>query len=57
VVAAVKAAGYAGATTTLSGWARPDDNTYTLPRLRVLRGTTPRELLREITAWRFADPA
>jgi peptidoglycan/xylan/chitin deacetylase (PgdA/CDA1 family) len=45
VIAAVKAAGYVGATTVAPGWARPSDDPYRLPRLRVLGGTTPQALL------------
>jgi peptidoglycan/xylan/chitin deacetylase (PgdA/CDA1 family) len=45
VIAAVKAAGYVGATTVVPGWARPGENAYRLPRLRVLGGTSPRALL------------
>src|SRR5262249_49457035 len=48
VVAAVKSAGYAGATTVVPGWAHPGDDRYRLPRLRVVRGTSPQELLRQI---------
>jgi peptidoglycan/xylan/chitin deacetylase (PgdA/CDA1 family) len=48
VVAAVQAAGFVGATTVVPGWARPADDLYELPRLRVLRGTTPAELLAQI---------
>jgi len=40
VIEAVKAAGYVGATTVAPGWARPADDPYRLPRLRVLGGTT-----------------
>jgi peptidoglycan/xylan/chitin deacetylase (PgdA/CDA1 family) len=48
VVAAVKSAGYVGATTVVPGWAHPRDDRYRLPRLRVVRGTSPQELLRQI---------
>jgi peptidoglycan/xylan/chitin deacetylase (PgdA/CDA1 family) len=50
VVAAVQGAGFVGATTVVPGWARPADDLYELPRLRVLRGTTPAELLAQIRA-------
>jgi len=50
VVAAVRAAGYLGATTVVSGWARPHEDTFTLPRLRVLAATTPSALLTQIAA-------
>jgi peptidoglycan/xylan/chitin deacetylase (PgdA/CDA1 family) len=52
VVAAVKAAGFVGSTTVVPGWARPDDDPYRLPRLRVLAGTSPRALLTQIAASR-----
>lgn len=55
VVAAVRAAGYVGATTVVPGWARPGENRYELPRLRVLGGTTPDELLALVADTR-ADP-
>lgn len=56
VVAEVKAAGYTGSTTVVPGWAGPDSEPYRLPRLRVLGGTTPEELLDELAAIR-SDPA
>ena len=37
VLAAVKAAGFVGATTVVPGWADPADDLYRLPRLRVVR--------------------
>jgi len=57
VIAAVKAAGFTGSTTVVSGWARPQDDPYRLPRLRVLGGTTPSELLALIAAARDDPPA
>jgi peptidoglycan/xylan/chitin deacetylase (PgdA/CDA1 family) len=45
VVAAVRAAGYLGATTTHLGWASPGDDAFTLPRLRVDGEMTPAALL------------
>jgi peptidoglycan/xylan/chitin deacetylase (PgdA/CDA1 family) len=45
VMAAVKAAGFEGSTTVVPGWARPAEDPYRLPRLRVLRGTSGSELL------------
>ncbi len=56
VIAAAQDAGYVGSTTTVPGWARPGDDPYRLPRLRVLRGTTPRELLALIDGSRSAPP-
>jgi peptidoglycan/xylan/chitin deacetylase (PgdA/CDA1 family) len=55
VLAAVKAAGYAGSTTVVPGWAHREDDPYRLHRLRVLGGTTPEQLLAQIAAVR-ADP-
>jgi peptidoglycan/xylan/chitin deacetylase (PgdA/CDA1 family) len=55
VVAAVKAAGYVGATTVSPGWARRSDDPYRLPRLRVLGGTDPHALL-ELLADSRNDP-
>jgi peptidoglycan/xylan/chitin deacetylase (PgdA/CDA1 family) len=54
VIAAVKAAGYVGSTTVVPGWARPDNNPYRLPRLRVLGGTSPQALLNLIIGSRDA---
>jgi peptidoglycan/xylan/chitin deacetylase (PgdA/CDA1 family) len=57
VIAAVKAAGYLGATTVIPGWARPGDDPYREPRLRVLGGTSPQELLAQIAQTRGAFSA
>jgi peptidoglycan/xylan/chitin deacetylase (PgdA/CDA1 family) len=57
VIAAVKSAGFTGSTTVVSGWARPHDDPYRLPRLRVLGGTTPSELLALIAGARGDPPA
>lgn len=56
VVAAVRAAGYVGATTVVPGWANREENRYELPRLRVLRGTTPSELLALVAGARDDPP-
>jgi len=56
VVDAVRAAGFVGATTVVSGWARPSVDPYTLPRLRVLGGTTPGQLLAQIADARGQQP-
>jgi peptidoglycan/xylan/chitin deacetylase (PgdA/CDA1 family) len=56
VVAQVKAAGYAGSTTVVPGWAGPTENSYRLPRLRVLGGTSPQALLGELAAIRSNSP-
>ncbi len=50
VISAVRAAGFEGSTTVVPGWASRLDDPYRLPRLRVLGGTTPAELLSQITA-------
>jgi len=56
VIAAVKAAGYVGSTTVSPGWARPSDDPYRLPRLRVLAGTSPQALLGLIAEARNDPP-
>jgi peptidoglycan/xylan/chitin deacetylase (PgdA/CDA1 family) len=56
VIAAVRAAGFVGATTVAVGWARPGDDPFALPRLRVLAGTTPAKLLTLIADARNAPP-
>lgn len=57
VVAAVRAAGYVGSTTVVPGWARPTENPFTLPRLRVLANTSPKTLLNQIANSRYSpDP-
>jgi peptidoglycan/xylan/chitin deacetylase (PgdA/CDA1 family) len=50
VTSAVRAAGYLGALTLVPGWASPQGNRFTLPRLPVVGGTTPTGLLQQITA-------
>ena len=57
VIAAVKAAGYAGSTTVVPGWAHREDDPYKLHRLRVLGDTSPQQLLAEIAAIRDDPPA
>jgi peptidoglycan/xylan/chitin deacetylase (PgdA/CDA1 family) len=57
VIAAVKSAGFTGSTTVVSGWARPHDDPYRLPRLRALGGTTPSELLALMAGARADPPA
>jgi peptidoglycan/xylan/chitin deacetylase (PgdA/CDA1 family) len=56
VIAAVRAAGYVGATTVVPGWARHGEDPYRLPRLRVLAGTSPQALRRLIDAARTNPP-
>jgi len=50
VTAAVRAAGYTGATTVNPGWASPRADRFRLPRLVVTGGTTPSQLLSQIAA-------
>jgi peptidoglycan/xylan/chitin deacetylase (PgdA/CDA1 family) len=50
VTAAVRAAGYVGATTVNQGWASPQQDRFRLPRLPVTAGTTPSQLLAQIAA-------
>jgi peptidoglycan/xylan/chitin deacetylase (PgdA/CDA1 family) len=59
VIAAVQAAGFVGSTTVVPGWAGPSSDSYTLPRLRVLGGTSPSALLAQIATSRgsSAPPA
>jgi peptidoglycan/xylan/chitin deacetylase (PgdA/CDA1 family) len=57
VIAAVHAAGFVGSTTVVPGWASRSDDSYRLPRLEVLGGTTPSELLAQVTGARSASPA
>jgi peptidoglycan/xylan/chitin deacetylase (PgdA/CDA1 family) len=57
VIAAVKAAGYAGSTTVIPGWAAPEEDRYRLHRLRVLGGTGPQALLSLISSTRSDPPA
>ncbi len=55
VIAAVKAAGFIGSTTVIPGWAAPASDSFTLPRLRVLGGTSPSALLEQIASTRAAS--
>jgi peptidoglycan/xylan/chitin deacetylase (PgdA/CDA1 family) len=56
VVEAVKAAGFVGSTTVVPGWASPSQDSYRLPRLRVLGGTSGSQLVSEIESIR-SNPA
>lgn len=49
VIAETKAAGFLGGTTVLPGWARPADDPFRLPRLRVLGGTGGAALLAQVS--------
>jgi peptidoglycan/xylan/chitin deacetylase (PgdA/CDA1 family) len=55
VINEVRAAGFVGSTTVVPGWASPSSDAYTLPRLRVLGGTSPSSLLSEIASIRNAS--
>ncbi len=48
VSAAVHAAGFAGSTTLVQGWASPKGDRFRLPRLQVVGGTSPSALLSQI---------
>ncbi len=50
VINAVRAAGFVGATTTISGWASPQQDRFRLPRLEVVGGTSPSQLLSQIAS-------
>jgi peptidoglycan/xylan/chitin deacetylase (PgdA/CDA1 family) len=50
VTTAVSAAGYIGATTVNPGWASPQQDRFRLPRLVVVGGTSPSQLLAQIAA-------
>jgi peptidoglycan/xylan/chitin deacetylase (PgdA/CDA1 family) len=56
VIAAVRAAGFVGSTTVVPGWASRTSDPYRLPRLRVVRDTSPAALLAEIAAIRTDAP-
>jgi peptidoglycan/xylan/chitin deacetylase (PgdA/CDA1 family) len=49
-VAAVRAAGFVGATTISPGWADPQADRFRLPRLEVVGGTTSAQLLTQISS-------
>lgn len=55
VVEAVEAAGFVGSTTVVPGWASPSRDSYRLPRLRVLGGTSGAQLVGQVESIR-ADP-
>jgi peptidoglycan/xylan/chitin deacetylase (PgdA/CDA1 family) len=56
VIDEVRAAGFVGSTTVVPGWAGRTSDMYTLPRLRVLGGTSPSALLEQISSSRGASP-
>jgi peptidoglycan/xylan/chitin deacetylase (PgdA/CDA1 family) len=55
VINEVRAAGFVGSTTVVPGWAGPSSDMYSLPRLRVLGGTSPSALLEQIASSRSAS--
>jgi peptidoglycan/xylan/chitin deacetylase (PgdA/CDA1 family) len=55
VINEVRSAGFVGSTTVIPGWAGPSSDMYTLPRLRVLGGTSPSALLGQIASSRSAS--
>ena len=57
VIATLKSAGFAGSVTVVPGWASPGDDSFRLPRLRVLGGTSPSALLAQIASIQGAAPA
>jgi peptidoglycan/xylan/chitin deacetylase (PgdA/CDA1 family) len=56
VIAAVRAAGFVGSTTTIPGWAGPKQDRYRLERIRALGGTSPQALLQTIASVRSNGP-
>ena len=56
VIAAVRAAGFRGATTVVHGWANPTADPFRLPRLEVLGTTSPSALLALIAGSRDDPP-
>jgi peptidoglycan/xylan/chitin deacetylase (PgdA/CDA1 family) len=56
VIAAVKAAGFIGSTTVVDGWAGPQTDPFTLPRLRVEPDETPADVLESLAANRDDPP-
>jgi len=57
VIAAVKAAGYLGATTTRTGWASPAGSPFELSRVRVDGGMSPDDVLKRVHDARTAVQA
>jgi peptidoglycan/xylan/chitin deacetylase (PgdA/CDA1 family) len=50
LTAAVHAARFVGATTGIPGWASPEGDRFRLPRVQVIGGTSPSELLSQIAS-------
>jgi peptidoglycan/xylan/chitin deacetylase (PgdA/CDA1 family) len=50
VIAAARAAGFVGATTLTPGWASPQGDRFRLPRVQVVGGTSPSELLSQVAS-------
>jgi peptidoglycan/xylan/chitin deacetylase (PgdA/CDA1 family) len=57
VIAAVSAAGFVGSTTVIPGWASPQGDRFRLPRLQVVGGTSPSQLLSQIASAQQSTPA
>jgi len=50
VIDAVRSAGFVGSTTVISGWASAPQDRFRLPRLQVVSGTSPSQLLSQVAA-------
>jgi peptidoglycan/xylan/chitin deacetylase (PgdA/CDA1 family) len=57
VITALKNAGFVGSMTVIPGWASPSQDSFRLPRLRVLGGTSPSALLQQIATAQSAPAA
>jgi peptidoglycan/xylan/chitin deacetylase (PgdA/CDA1 family) len=57
VITALKGAGFIGSMTVNPGWARPSQDPFRLPRVRVNGGTSPSALLQEISSAESAAPS
>jgi peptidoglycan/xylan/chitin deacetylase (PgdA/CDA1 family) len=57
VIQALKTAGFIGSETVVPGWASPGEDRFRLPRLRVVGGTSGRQLLAQIASARDAPLA
>jgi peptidoglycan/xylan/chitin deacetylase (PgdA/CDA1 family) len=55
VIDALKNAGFVGSMTVIPGWASHSDDSFRLPRLRVLGGTSPSALLQQIATSQSAS--
>jgi peptidoglycan/xylan/chitin deacetylase (PgdA/CDA1 family) len=57
VIAAARAAGFLGAPTTFAGWVRPATAAFRMPRISVVAGTSPSQLLSQIVSAKQAASA